>query len=665
MTIIDDKKNKLLDYSGRPWKLEDSMEIPDKEFWRKQIKCNYGCPINTDARGYVRAIANGDYELAYLIARGPNPLGSICGRVCGAPCETACRRGDVDEPISIRALKRFVCDQYGPESRDDGGKGLIEFLKNAARKYAPRQYEDTQELLPLLQAVSIGSIPTIKNKSVGIIGSGCAGLSAAHDLALLGADVTIYEMEPVLSGLLAIGVPQYRLPRDLIQSEVDVILEMGVKAITNCQVGKDITFSELREKHDAVVIAVGLKKSARLPLEGVDAPNVYGGVEFLRDVALGNAPPIGRRGSRAIVIGGGSVSYDVSRTTMRQLEMDTARTALREPGIAEVHHCCLESLEEMPAEDMEIIEGEEEGVIRHNRVGPNRIIKDVHGNVTGVEFKKCTSVFNDEGRFSPTFDEDDKFIIECDNLFIAIGQAVDLSFVDGEKEGLEVTERGYIKCDPVTGKTSAPDIYVSGDLAYGPKLIIHAIASGKNAAREIYRQFTGNEITFEDTELHLGIADYEREPGYEHRERQEFETAPVEVRLKSHGETVDLGFTEEQALLEAGRCLDCGVNPIIDGDLCILCGGCVDVCPELCFEIVSVDRLPREHGMGEIIDAQLDGMPAEAASAIIMDTTSCIRCASCAERCPTGAITMEKFIYKECPSCQSDSLRKKLNDATS
>jgi NADPH-dependent glutamate synthase beta subunit-like oxidoreductase len=225
----------------------ESVQIASADYWRQQIKCQHACPVHTDARGYIRAIADGQDELAYLIARGPNPLASICGRICGAPCEQACRRGDFDEPVSIRRLKQYVCDQFGPESSKNPGSQLIEFLKESAKKYSSRQVQDQDELLPLLQALTNGSIEIVSDKSVGIIGSGPAGLAAAHDLALLGFAVTIYEMEPVLAGMLTVGVPEYRLPRDLIQAEVDVILAMGVQAKTNCCVGKDISFSEIRE----------------------------------------------------------------------------------------------------------------------------------------------------------------------------------------------------------------------------------------------------------------------------------------------------------------------------------------------------------------------------------------------------------------------------------
>ena len=332
------------------------VTVPDLSYWKSQIKCQAACPVHTDARGYVRAIADGDFERAYLIARGPNPLASICGRVCGAPCEADCRRGEMDKPISIRALKRFVCEQFGPEGRDEGGTGLVAFLKEAAQKYAPRDCEDLEELLPLMQSLLKGDLAPVEGRSVGIIGSGPAGLGAAHDLALMGFKVTIYEVESVLAGMLAVGIPEYRLPRDLIRAEVDVIQALGVEAITNCEVGKDVTLAELRERHDAVVIAVGAKRSRPLPIPGADAEGVLGGVEFLRDVSLGNPPAMG---PNVVVIGGGNVAYDVGRTVLRQISLDTARTAMRESGVGSVHLCSLESLDEMPADDIEIIEGDE------------------------------------------------------------------------------------------------------------------------------------------------------------------------------------------------------------------------------------------------------------------------------------------------------------------
>lgn len=628
-----------------------SVAIPDMGYWKAQIKCQAACPVHTDARGYVRAIAEGNDELAYLIARGPNPLASICGRVCGAPCETACRRGDYDKPVSIRALKRFVCDRFGPEARADGGKSLIDFLKTAARQYAPFQCQDEEELLPLLQALTDGSVPQVQDKSVGIIGSGPAGLACAHDLALLGFDVTIYEMERVLAGMLALGIPEYRLPRDLIQAEVDVIASLGVKAVTGCEVGMDITLPELRERHDAVVIAVGAKRSRDIPVEGAEAPQVLGGVEFLRGVSLGHPPDLGRR---VVVIGGGNVAYDVGRTVLRQTAIDTARTAKRFRGVAAVSLCSLESLEEMPADDVEILEGDEEGVRRVNSVGPKEILRDEKGNVRGVRFVRCTRVFDDERRFSPQFDESDITEIPCETVLIAVGQGFDLSFVDSERDGLTLRANGAIECDAESGSTSAPDVYVAGDLAYGPKLLIHAVASGKRVARSIYRHVTGRAIGAEAVELHFPTAQYAREPDYEKIERVPLRTEAATTRILSQSSIVEHGFSESEARCEAARCLNCGINTVFDGQKCILCGGCVDVCPEECLQIVSADALAKPQPLTAVLDRQLQGIPYEEASAILKDETVCIRCALCAERCPTGAITMESFYFEERPTCRVD-----------
>ncbi len=621
-----------------------AYSIPDSNYWRSQICCQNACPVHTDARGYVRAIAEGQEELAYLIARGPNPLASICGRVCGAPCEAACRRGDFDKPVSIRALKRYICELFGPEGRQDGGKTLIDFLRQSANRSDVDRCLDKEELLPLLQALTDGSIPRAEGKSVGIIGSGPAGLGAAHDLALLGFSVTLYELENVLGGMLAVGIPEYRLPREVIASEIEAITALGVKGVTGCRVGKDVTFPELRDRHDAVIVAVGAKRSRSLPIPGADAKGVLGGVEFLRDVSVGNPPDLGQS---VIVIGGGNVAYDVGRSVLRQTSVDTARTALRRSGVRKVVLCSLESLEEMPADDVEIIEGDEEGILRQNSLGPKEILTDGSGRVRGVAFQKCLRVFDENRRFSPKFDESDITEIPCETVLISIGQGFDLTFIDAGRDGLEMLPNGAIKCDMETGTTSADDVWVAGDIAYGPKLLIHAVASGKAVARSIYERLMGRTITRESLEIHFPVKDYAREANYEKIDRVEIATSPVSERLVGQSRLVERGYSREEARHEASRCLDCGVNTIFDGDKCVLCGGCVDVCPVTCLRIVPLNSLSSE---GPAVPDLVEGE----ASAILKDETACIRCALCAYRCPAAAITMERYLFRENPRCQED-----------
>ena len=627
-----------------------SAQLPDEAYWREQIKCQDACPVNTDARGYVRAIAAGDFEGAYLIARGPNPLASMCGRICGAPCEAACRRTDLDKPVAIRALKRFVCERHGPEAHQDATEGLVAMLRDAAERRVPADCRGQNELLPLLQAITRGDAPKVTGRSVGIVGSGPAGLAAAHDLALLGVAVTIYEMEPVLGGMLALGVPEYRLPRDVIAAEAACIQALGVETRTGCRVGTDITFPELRYEHDAVILAVGAKVSRQIPVPGFEGEGVLGGVEFLRDVALGNPLALGER---VVVIGGGNVAYDVGRTVLRQTSLDSARSAMREAGVREVHLCSLESLDEMPADDVEIIEGDEEGLVRLNSLGPVEIHLE-EGRVTGITMRRCVRVFDKQHRFSPIYDDEDLTTIPCDTVIMAIGQTYDLSFMDTARDGIELTERGLIRCDPDTGTTSAGDVFVAGDLAYGTKLLIHAVASGKAVARQVYATLTGRSIGFEQTQLHLAMPQFEREQGYEARRRLELPTRAPSKRVTSQVTEVESTLQPETACGEAARCLDCGINTIFDGQRCILCGGCADVCPELCLRIVSVDRLDGDDDLAEAVKRQLDGHPSSDASAILKDETRCIRCGLCAERCPSGAITMERFLFEESIRCPID-----------
>jgi formate dehydrogenase (NADP+) beta subunit len=641
------------------------VDLPDEGYHQRLVSCQQACPVHTDARGYVRAIAEGRFEEAYLIARGPNPFASICGRVCGAPCEAACRRGKVprvdadgafvanDRPISIRALKRFVCELYGPETR--GAEAVIEDL----RGHRPDVGADAEEMAAILKGGVDRSIVPARGNRVAIVGAGPAGLSAAHDLALLGFRPTVFEMEPTPAGMLAFGVPAYRLPREVIEGEVAVIEALGVDIRCGVTVGKDVSFANLRRDHDAVVIAVGAKQSRALGLPGEHGPGVMGGVDLLRAVALGEPLELGHN---VIVIGGGNVAYDVARTVIRQAAYDTARTAARIEGMRSVTLASLETLEEMPADTVEIVEGDEEGIRRMNGWGPLEVLRDSSGNVTGVKFRRCLRVYDEQKRFAPVYDDQDILVLEGDSVLMAVGQAPNLAFIGDAGGDIEEMRPGWPKVDRETQMTTAPGVFVAGDLAHGTRLLIDAVASGKKAARSIYQYVTGRALECEIVTSHYLLERYRREEGYERLRRTPVPTREPHERLGSWSTTVELGYDETLAMREASRCLDCGVTPVFDGTRCVLCGGCVDVCPTQCLKLVPLSQILSGPELDAAIDGTLgEGADRDANSAILKDEDRCIRCALCAIRCPVDAIGMERVCFTatwQSVSLQPDEARR-------
>jgi NADPH-dependent glutamate synthase beta subunit-like oxidoreductase/ferredoxin len=614
------------------------VETAGADYWQRQIKCQNACPVHTDARGYVRAIAEGRFEDAYLIARGPNPLASICGRVCGAPCESACRRKDIDSPISIRALKRFVMDRFGGDL-DDPARSPLNLIRRLIDHAGGRFSSRGEELACLGSFLTDQPLPVNRDgEKVAIIGSGPAGLAAAHDLALMGFRPTVFEMEPMPAGMLAVGIPQYRLPRDLIAAEVEFIRMLGVEFVCNTEVGRNLSLTEIRAHHRATLIAIGLKRSRALPIPGCNGAGILGGVEFLRDVALGRETDLE---GQVVVIGGGNVAYDIARTVIRQAGVDVSRTALRKPGVVAVHLCSLESLEELPADDAEILEGDEEGVIRHHGVGPKEIVLDDQGRVRAVVFQRCLRVFDDAKRFAPQFDPNDVVTIRADRVIWSIGQRPDLSFVR-VCEDIKLTERGAPVYDPTTMRTTADDVFLAGDIAHGPRLLIDAVASGKQAARKIFEHVRRQRLVEKVDVVHLQLANYVLEPDYEKLKRTPIAVRGAQERIIGQAVPVEIGYNELQAVREGCRCLDCGVNTVFDSDKCILCGGCADVCPEVCLELISLEGIVGDDSVGNVLSSRTQREDHATFSAIVKDETKCIRCALCAKRCPATAITMER-----------------------
>ena len=592
--------------------------IPDVDYFADQVKCRTACPVGTDSGGYVQAIADGDYERAYAIARAPNPFASICGRVCGHPCEAACRRGNIDEAISIRALKRFVTEKYGVEALSDPS-GVIR-LSNARRNLIKR-----------------GS-----GEKVAIIGAGPAGLAAAHDLALLGYKVTVFEAEPEPGGMMVFGIPNYRLSKKLVKAEIDSIAALGVEIRCNIRIGKDLSMKDLKDMgYKAMLIAVGLQLGRALPIEGTNLAGVLLGMDFIKAATCGRAPKIG---PRVVVIGGGNVAYDAARSAVRL-------------GSSEVHISCLETRDIMPADPVEIMEGEEEGIILHDGFGPKRIVGK-GGKVVGLETIKCISVFDENKKFNPKFDPNIESVIDCDTVIITVGQAADLSFIK-ESDGIEMARPGALKVNLDNYTTSVPGIFATGDVAYGPKLLITAIAAGQKVAMSIDEYLRGVSIKVKKRGIMHDVASPNEYSMYKDFDLLERHEPPIiSVKERKHGSAlVEIGYGEDAATAQGRRCLKCHINTIFHGDLCILCGGCVDVCPTYCLKMVPITEIDGDDNLKRVVEARYnisweelirgDSTVAQVGTAMLKDEDRCIRCGYCAKRCPTGAVTMEFFEYIE------------------
>jgi len=590
--------------------------VPDSQWLWDNEPCRAACPVHTDAGAYVTAIAEGRDRDAYLIARAPNPFASICGRVCAAPCETACRRGTVDAPVSIRALKRFVTERFGPES----------FAANTVWHEGH------------------GPVPPATLSSVGIVGGGPAGLSAAYELRLAGHPVTVYEAADRLGGMMVLGIPEYRLARGLITREIDAILELGIDVDLSFRVGRDATLEELLSRHDSLFLAVGTGRGRDLDLPGRELDGLLRAVEFLLNVNSGFRADLGQR---VVVVGGGNVAFDAARTALRAAAggpaagtdeehgpvagsaddarramtttLDVARAAVRE-GVLDVTVIALESPDEIPADPEEIAEAESEGITILYRKGPHRFVGEA-GRVTGLETIDVRSVFDDEGRFNPSFLPGTEAVLPADTVILAVGQSADLDLL-GNIE-LE-RSRGGIQVDPTTLRSSHPRIWAGGDVAHGPRNLIDAIADGQRAAASIHATSTGVPPA-DGVRVALSLRPgYRRlSTGYDAIGRRPIPATPTDRRI---GFTeVEVGYDAQDAWLESLRCLRCFDNVMLDPALCILCGLCVDVCPPDCITIARADHA----GLGD-----------ESQSVLLLDEDLCIRCGLCVNRCPPGALSM-------------------------
>ncbi len=506
--------------------------------------CKTACPAHIGIEGYLKLASQGRYQDALALIKKNNPLPAICGHICNRRCEDACTRGTIDQAIAIDEVKKFIAMQ--------DLKAETRFIP---KKVIPR---------------TVGGF----DEKVAIIGGGPAGLSCAFYLAEKGYNPTIFEKNEKAGGMLVYGIPSFKLEKDVVQAEIDIIKEMGVEIKTGVEVGKDITIQQLREQgYKAFYLAIGCQGGRKAGVPGEDAAGVATAVEFLREVGANEKYDI--KGD-VVVIGGGNVAIDVARSSVRC-------------GAPSVNMYCLETRDIMPASDEEVAEAEEDGIKVNCGWGPKEILKDADGNVKGIILKKCLSVKDETGRFNPTYDENDTITVECKNVFLSVGQSIvwgDL--LEGTK--VELGRGNGAVADPLTYQTAEPDIFAGGDVYTGPKFAIDAIAAGKEAAISIHRfvqphtsltigRNRNDYIELDKNDLQLA------ENSYDHSPRQIPGVNTAIVGKKSFRDP-KLVFTEEQVKAETARCLECGAS-VVDENKCIGCGVCTTKCE---FDAIKIYR---------------------------------------------------------------------------
>ena len=464
--------------------------------------CVATCPIHLDAKGYIDLIDQGKPKEALELIREKTPFPGILGRICAHPCEEECQRNDVEEALSIKNLKRYAASFDDPEDWD---------LTTA---------EDT-------------------GQEIAIVGSGPAGATAAYELQREGHDVTIYEKLPVVGGMLRVGIPEYRLPHDVIDEEYSILEKIGVEIKLNTEIGEDVPFEKLENDYDAVFVAHGAHESVMLPIDGSDLEGVKPGVDILRKAGLENHDEIDI-GEKVVVVGGGNVAMDVARTVLRV-------------GAEKVDITCLEDREDMPAHEWEVADAEEEGAEVHNGWGPLRI--EGEEAAENMVFKKCTQVFDEGGDFNPEYDVCELKELECDTVIFAIGQSAQSEFL-ADNSKVELKNGGKVESDDLTLQSDG-HIFSGGDVAGRPLLAVEAMAHGKKAATSIDRYLNNEDMTVDREKEGSYESKYDKEVEDEPRkERVDMRMLPVEERLDNFDE-VELGFDDEMAAEEADRCLQC------------------------------------------------------------------------------------------------------------
>ncbi len=579
---------------SRPSMDQFYVEVPNQHWFEENIGCENACPVNTRAPQYISAIREENYNLAFELNRGDNLFPAILGRICAHPCEEKCRRGLlIDLPISICSLKRACADYKTPTLRS----------KEVSHK---------------------------RNKNVAIIGAGPSGLSAANDLARLGYSVTLFETFPIPGGMLNVGIPPYRLPRNIVLQAIEEVRHLGVQINLATPVGKELNLESLRKQFDAVYIAAGAHKAEKLGILGEDLQGVIHGVTFMRMVNLKEDLKVGER---VAVVGGGNTAMDAARSSLRL-------------GAREVFIIYRRTREEMPVDPRELEEVEEEGIKVNLLTQPIQVLSKDGTNVSGVRcIRNRLGEPEKDGRRRPIPVEGTEFDIDIDLLIPAVSQSPDISFLPDEI-GLEISKWDRLLVNPETFETNIRGIFAGGDFVTGPRNVIEVIADGRKTALSIHGYLSGERFE-KKPGYFTPVSEIRIDPDLEKIPRQKIDTVPIQER-QSMDKEVELGFSEEVAVKEAVRCLQCHLFTIFDRTRCILCGGCVDICPKNCFRMARLDEIRGDETLSRLVESLYKVSMEEVqkfdlATVIFKEEARCIQCGLCVKRCPTGTITMEEY----------------------